>query len=369
MLLLSMVGISLSFFNKKNISTIYSENIDRSLANKITDKIFKTVSSGIGNTITTHRKNSHIIIPLLEDKIVSYVVIFRQTDDDIFMSLSYTVDSDNQLVLYRRIPILEALTKEFIVETENNNIPIAGQIELKEILKNVVETSNDLFLMESLSDDSKETTPLKNLMNKFGKNLSIFYRSVLLNEKIVLVADSKLEGNILNLPWTEFVPHKTLKIIPWPKNPTKELDFDILIIEPYQKKECDLECIKVDIDLGNVEHGKNDKYLESLFDYLHESTSLSIELNIEINNLFNWVHEIIEICTKERDEILDSKIKELIEFHTKTRFGNRLPLITSIAKKYNEYASDKIITYFLKELGIFDDNVKRIDTKKFLSKL
>ena len=285
------------------------------------------------------------------------------------MSLSYTVDSDNQLVLYRRIPILESLTKEFIVETENNDIPIAGPIELKEILKNVVETSNDLFLMESLSDDSKETTPLKNLMQKFGKNLPVFYRSVLLNEQIVLVADSKMEGNILNLPWNEFVPHKTLKIIHWPKTPSREMYFDILIIEPFQKKECDLECIKVDIDLGNVENGKNDKNLENLFDYLLESKSISIELNIEVNNLFNWVHEIIEICTKEIDETIDTKIKELIEFRTKTRFGNRLPLITSIAKKYNEFASDKIKTYFLKELGIFDKEIKRIDTKKFLSKL
>ena len=62
-----MVGISLASFNKKDISTIYSENIDLTLANKITNKIFKTVSLGIGNNITTQQKNSHILIQLIED--------------------------------------------------------------------------------------------------------------------------------------------------------------------------------------------------------------------------------------------------------------------------------------------------------------
>ena len=238
------------------------------------------------------------------------------------------------------------------------------------MLQNVVDTATDLFQMESLVDDSNRISPLLNFMSKFGKNLAGIYRSILLNEKIVLVADPRTEQNLLNYPWNELVPYKTLKIIPWPKNPSKETDFDILVIDKEQKKECDLECLKIDLELGQIENGKSDKYLENLFAYLkNNNQDLSLELKLEINNIFNWVHEIIEICTNPNQSDSDTKIKELIEFHTKSRFGDRLPLLTSIARKYNEYASDRIIAYFLKELGIFNKDVKRIDSKKLLSKL
>ncbi len=362
-----MVGITLAQFSSKNFSTLFSENIDSSLASKVTNKIFMTISMGV----TGKKSNSGAIIPLSVDKIVSYAVIFKNpNEEEDLYSLSFTVDADNQLVLYKRIPILETLTKEFIVQVEENIFAVNDPIKLKEMLANVIETSNDLFLMESLADEKDSTSPLLNLINKFGKNIHIFYRSILLNEKTVIVTDSRENSNIMNLPWNQLAPHKTLKIIPWPKDPSKENDFDILIIEKFQKKDCTLDCVKMDWEIGQVEHGKSDKYLENLFAYLKDlNHGMALELNLEVNNIFSWVHEIIEVCTKNKTADFDAEIKKLIEFHTKTRFGNRLPLLTSIARKYNEFASDRIVTYFLKELGIFEKDVKRIDSKKLLSKL
>ena len=362
-----MVGISLTEFSSQNdeFETIFFDNIEESMAKQLSNKIHITLSMGV----TGKKLNSGAIIPLMEHKLISYAVIFKMSESGNLFSLSFTVDSDNQLTLYKRIPILETLSKDFIFQISEKEFS-KDPAHIKEIMSEVIETSNDLFLMESLAEDKERTNPLKQLITRLGKNIHVFYRSILLNEKVVIVADSRTEYNILNYPWNEFVPHKTLKILPWPKNPDKEIDFDIMIIEKEQKKQCELDCVKLDLDLGVLEHGKSDKYLENFFIYLKDiKHGLSIELNLEVNSIFNWVHEIIELCTTNKDTNIDDKIKELIKFHTKTRFGNRLPLITSIARNYNEFTSDKIITYFLKELGIFDKDVKRIDSRKLLSKL
>lgn len=360
-----MVGISLAQHSRKNFTTIFSENIDQSLLNKVTNKIHSTISLSVTKT----KKNSGAIIPLIEDEKLSYAVIFNTNKDDDLYSLAFTIDSDNQLVLYKHIPILETLTKEFIVQIKDNIFAVKNPSVLKEMLSNVIETSNDLLLMESITNSDDLTLPLQ-VLCQFCKNLHIFYRSILLSEKVVIIADPKFEFNILNYPWKQFVPHRALKIVAWPKDPAKEQDFDILIINQTQKKECSLDCVKIDWEHGHVENGKNDLYLEKFFAFLKDlKHDMALELNMEINNLFKWTHEIIEICTRDKSDNVDEEIKKLIEFHSKTCYGNRLPLLTTMARKYNDYASDRIVAYFLKELGIFDKDVKRIDRKKLLSKL
>ena len=176
-----MVGISLASFVNKNYSTVFSQNIDKDLSNKLTKKIFSTISLGAISNIDNIQKNSNSIIPLTEDKIISYAIIFKNPKDiKQYFSLSFSIESDKQLILYKRIPILETLTKEFIVELKENFFSITDPPKLKVMLRNVIETANDLFQMDSLAEDPNEVTPLMNFIAKFGKNIAGIYRSILL---------------------------------------------------------------------------------------------------------------------------------------------------------------------------------------------
>jgi hypothetical protein len=56
----------------------------------------------------------------------------------------------------------------------------------------------------------------------------------------------------------------------------------------------------------------------------------------------------------------------MINYHSRAKYGDRLPLIARVARTYNYFVGDRIASYFLKELGITD---KAINSKKILSKL
>jgi hypothetical protein len=361
-----VVGISLTAFDDNKFSILYYKDLDVKTVEIVSRKTLTILSIGVAE----QKDKSSAIIPIMEENLIVYVFLFKKA---FVYSIAFSLNSDQQLTLYKCIPLLEKHSKEFLKELEEKEIILHDSINNSEsinlLLGNLSENTSKLLSPELNEENKGHSSPIFGLIQLLGNGVHIFYRALLLNEKTVLFAEKT--SNILDFPWKDFVPHKQLNIIAYPSDPRSENQFDIMIVEPNRKKECDAECVILEIQSGKVENGKSDKYLENFFKNLKtlESTNLSLEINLEINNLFNWVHEIIDVSTNEKDENIDQKIKELIEFHTKTRFGDRLPLLTAIAKKYNDYATDRIKAYFLKELGIFKKDIKSFDSKKLLSKL
>lgn len=356
-----MVGISLTEFKNQSFKVLFFDELNDEIATKIGNKIFLTITQGVTGT----KKYSSALIPLTELNLVTFAFIVKEEDS--LVSLSFTAKSDNQLRLYKCIPLLEKVSNDFFNQMKSENLTTEQLARNSDSFKLIQQTSSEFLSKKSEPADYQ--SPLRQLIHNLGNNVHVFYRALLLNHKTVLFAEKN--SGILNYPWHDLIPHKELNIKAWPEDPKSENDFDIMIVESDRKKECDAECVILDLQTGQIEHGKPDKYLENFFNYLKtvDEADLALEINLEVNNIFKWVNEIIEICTSEKDKNIDEKIKEVIKFHTKTKFGDRLSLLGAIARKYNEYTAERITAYFLKDLGIFENNVKRIDSKKFLTKL
>ena len=359
-----MLGLLFTKFDENSYSCLFYHNIEEDFVNKICDKILTTISQG---ALRQKENNvSSAIIPLPELKLVSYIYLIKVSNT--LFSLNYELDSNSQLKLYRCIPLLERISKDFFKEIENK-ILISGNsldqdISVKNSFSNLDSTAHEIINLD-LEQVTNSSYTLQPLIELLGNGVSSLFRAMLLNDKVVIFCEK--DKNILSYPWKQFFPHKTLDIVAYPENPRSITSFDIMIVEPSRKKECDANCVILDLVNNKFENGKQDKYIENFIKYIQNLESdLFLEINIEVDNIFNWVNEIIEVSTKEKD---DKKIKNLIEFHSKTRFGNRLPLVTAIARKYNEFTADRISTYFLKELGIFNKDVTRVDTQKLLTKL
>ena len=355
-----MVSLSLTEFKDESFTILFTDELSQEIAEKISSKITNTINQAV----IGQKSQSSAIIPHMELNLVTFAYIFKYLNS--LFGLTFTINSENQLRLYKCIPLLEKCSSDFIASLESEKIAISDlSTDSVKGKFSKLKNSSDEFL-KPVTEDQIAKLSIKNLIQLIGPGISSFYRALLLNDKTVIFATKDTE--ILDYPWKELVPHKTLDIKAWPEDPASENEFDIMIVTPDRKKECDAECVILDLGKGKVEQGKNDKYLESFFNYLKtiNDSDLALEINLEVNNIFKWMNDIIEACTTEKN---DEKIKEIINFHTKSKYGDRLPLLTSLARKYNEYASERISAYFLKELGIFKDDVKRIDSKKFLSKL
>lgn len=358
------LGLVLTKFSGSIYKTMYSENLEKETLTKISNKTLLTITQG---ALEVKKDNSSsALIPLTELGMVSFVYLVKILDQ--LYAINFITQTESQLKLYKYIPLLELNAKKFLKELENTSPTDDLDINSNETLKNLF---SDLqknaigYIDQNTIEENSSPYSLFSLIKILGSGISPIYRALLLNANVVIFSEKNV--NILEYPWKLLVPHKNLNIIAYPENPRSINEFDIMIVEPNKKKECDVDCVVLDLSANKFENGKLDKYLANFFNYLLEIKSdPSIELHLEINNIFNWVNEIIEVATKEKD---DKKIKELIVFHSKTRFGNRLPLVTSIARKYNQFTADRISTYFMKELGLFDKEITRIDTKKLISKL
>ena len=144
-----MVSISFSMFSNESFSNIFFENIDSSLLNNLNDKIFLTLVN------IPLEKNGEIfaLIPIKEKELISYSSVFKHYDINISYSLSVIVESSNQDDLFKRIPIITDLIQDFVnrINIENLNIKaIYDQSEFQKLIREVMETVDDLFLMDPL---------------------------------------------------------------------------------------------------------------------------------------------------------------------------------------------------------------------------
>ena len=66
-----MVGVSLTKFGTNTYTTIQFLDIKKEIADKISNKTLTTISQGV----TGQKDNSVAIIPMLEDRLVSFVYL------------------------------------------------------------------------------------------------------------------------------------------------------------------------------------------------------------------------------------------------------------------------------------------------------
>ena len=369
-----MVGVSFSRVDSESVQPIFYDNLTDEIAKKITLKTKLTISIGTMGI----RAYSVAVIPLVDEGAVSFVYVHKSDIDNSVFSFSYIVNSEKQLTLYKRIPVLERVTKEFIADTEKKGklndltVPLLKNYSdrVQQLCEKLLisDESVDILLKEkSQSQLSGVDKSLVGLLKKI-KNPDVIYRSFLLNIPVVIIADKIKDSDLDILPWDDFVPHKTLNINAWPPEPTIIDDFDLMFVDEEHKAKCHSrdDCTILDWHNGKVSGGKQDKYLSKLLDEIKKSKEPLAELTSEFNNIFYWVQEIIDITTKQKDDVIDKKIREMINYHSRAKYCDRLPLVATVARKYNYFVGDRIASYFLKELGITD---KAINSKKILSKL
>lgn len=371
-MLLNLVGVCFSRVDNESVSPIFYDNLTEEIAKKITLKTKLTISIGSMGI----KAYSVAVIPLVDEECVSFVFVHKSDLDNSVHSFSYIVNSEKQLTLYKRIPVLEKITKDFISETEKKlRLSDLSTSKLKSYSNGVQELCERLLISDKpLEEGRTEQTRLTSVDVQFIhllkkiKHSDIIYRSFLLNDPVIIIADKLRHSNLEFMPWDEFVPHKTLNIETWPQDPNGINNFDLMIVSDEHKAQCKdrTDCTIIEWNNGKIIGGKSDKYLAKLFDAIKKSSNPLAELTSEFNSIFYWVQEIIDITTQEKDEIIDRKIGEMTKYHSRAKYGNRLPLIAKIARTYNSFVGDRIASYFLKELGITD---KSIDSKKIMSQL
>ena len=256
-------------FSKESFSNIFFENFDALLLTKLNNKISVTLA-----TIPPEKNGEfNALIPLIEEELISYTSLFKLSDSNINYSLSVVVDSTSQDDLFKRIPIITDLITEFINQIDFDDLDIKNlynQSEFQKLIRSVMETVDDLFLMDPLGYIHPKNSAFMQLITKLGKNAHMFFNSVLHDKKAVILANSQIDSFLLQYPWSNLVPKQNLKIKFWPGNVSKESNFDILIIEKNQKKQCNPDWSIFDLETGIVENGTSDDILKRYFIYLND---------------------------------------------------------------------------------------------------
>jgi hypothetical protein len=388
-----MVGITLNFLDSIAPKTIFCNNITKDLANKIGIRSQLTMTLGV----VEDNKESIAIIPFPEEEIVAFVYLFSlpKFPKEKYV-ISYAVDNSKQLVLYRRIPILQQSTKNLISEIERHKTPLHKIEEsllkgysdkIQAICNKMLEVDDDRGIFEpipeitsikdhgySVTDQKEQKTSLSEdeqlriTIKMLGKNPEVAFRAVITEEPLIILVENAADKLLVEkLPWHTLIPQRQLKIHFWSDSPCDLIDHDLLFADRSLKKICHGFVI-ADLETGKNEGGKKDVYLANFFNYLvsDKCPNPMSELRKLVNNLLYWSQEIIDLCSQEVNKNVEGRIANIIEMHRRTPMGDRLNIVGEIASIYNPIIRNRIASYFLqKELGIS----KNIDLAKIKSQL
>ncbi|MHA1984495.1 MAG: hypothetical protein ACW967_09085 [Candidatus Hodarchaeales archaeon] len=371
-----MVGITLNFLDSIAPKTIFCNNITKDLANKIGIRSQLTMTLGV----VEDNKESIAIIPFPEEEIVAFVYLFSlpKFPKEKYV-ISYAVDNSKQLVLYRRIPILQQSTKNLISEIERHKTPLHKIEEsLLKGYRGIFEPIPEITSIKdhgySVTDQKEQKTSLSEdeqlriTIKMLGKNPEVAFRAVITEEPLIILVENAADKLLVEkLPWHTLIPQRQLKIHFWSDSPCDLIDHDLLFADRSLKKICHGFVI-ADLETGKNEGGKKDVYLANFFNYLvsDKCPNPMSELRKLVNNLLYWSQEIIDLCSQEVNKNVEGRIANIIEMHRRTPMGDRLNIVGEIASIYNPIIRNRIASYFLqKELGIS----KNIDLAKIKSQL
>ena len=276
-----MIAVSLSTFSDDEIFTnvffepehpwpnAYAHGTKGNLIYQLNKKL----QVPLVNIAIKEKRNISILVPLQEQELISYTYIVYLENAGVQFTVSFVIESENQVDLFKRIPIIDNQISDLFNQFKLDNFEIQTMFSLpkfQELLHDFYESVNDLFLMESIGFNAPKNSYFMKLISDLGDAIHILLNSVVNNKKTVLIADRQTDQFLLSYPWSDLIPKPDLKIKFWPQTIPPQESFDILIIDKSQKKDCHSDWCIVDLKSGSVENGKSNALLKNYFTILKD---------------------------------------------------------------------------------------------------
>ncbi|MFW9992099.1 MAG: hypothetical protein ACFFD4_08545 [Candidatus Odinarchaeota archaeon] len=292
-------------------------------------------------------ESTEAVLPFPDIKKIAYVYLFViktpfSPRTESIASLSYVINVDDQLDLYKRIPILRKQVTS-IASTIMEEYTYRKKEALSEKMINLItsygsDLTSGIDTMESeltakkiRMRESKEGN-LDYLLKKINKGLDTAMHALLVENPVVVVGDDPIRVSIVVGSLELLVPFKIVRKIDFTVSYINPKEADIIgtdesLGKVYSKK--GLVCVKV--DKGKVEGGKKSKYLNN---FLKELKKLNEEeaknlIEKEISTILSKAHELTEICN------VSQPSEEEIKNFRKQLASDELELILAIATNYN----------------------------------
>lgn len=264
-----MIAVSLSTFSHETFTNMFFENIEGQVLTKLHDKILVTLV----NISVKEKQKISVLVPLSDEELIAFTTLFNLRNPSTHYSLSFIINSRKRDDLFKRIPIIEGLMTDFIDQVKLDNFEIKTMFsfpKFQELLHDVVENVNELFLMDPLGYSIPKNSSFMKLISDLGDSIHMFFNAVVNNKKTVLLANFQNDGFLLQYPWDNLIARKNLKIKFWPSTVPNDESFDILIIDKTQKQDCNPDWCTIDLESGTVENGESDTSLQTYFTYLKD---------------------------------------------------------------------------------------------------
>ncbi len=298
-----MSEVVLSLFDPVKGPTAVFSTIDELSARKVALKSQLTLSI---NTSASLDENTDAVIPFPDLEKTGYIFLFKIPSQDMIGSLSFLLDDDKNLELYKNISLLryeaEDLIRRYLNTSDLFNLTkelMNYMTQWGQSLENTTITFEEELVKRKITISHSSIEPSISFLfdtTKNDKDLAIVLTSLLQENTVFIICSNTGLRDITISSLEAFTPHKTLRKISYTKDPVNPEDADLIVIDPNLEKFY-RDYIILNVDKKKVSKGHASKFVLDILNQVKgkSNTEATYVIRQKVEWLLDKVSQLTEL--------------------------------------------------------------------------